>query len=228
MSADLERDLRALGERLDWPATPDIAAAIDVADLTAGRRRSGQPRRRLVVALAVLALVPAGAAFGDDVLEWLGLKSVEVEHVPKLPDDARRPVVAELGARVSLAEAEQRAGFRPVVPKALGPPQEIRLDGDVVTLVYRRGDLLLAELPGALDEQLLTKLAGPGTRVRRVPDGLFLDGREHAYLYRRPGGEVAEDRPRLAANTFVTQRDDVLLRLEAPGLTLARARALVR
>jgi hypothetical protein len=237
MSADLERDLRALGERLEWPATPDIASAMEqrlgeVADPTVGRRRSGQPRRfvrrRLVVALAALVLVPAGAAFGDEVLEWLGLKSVEVERVPRLPDDARRPVVDGLGERVSLAQAERRAGFAPVVPDALGSPQEIRIDGRVVTLVYRRGDVLLAQLPGALDRNLLTKIAGPGTDVRRVPDGLFFSGREHAYLYRRPGGEVAEDRPRLAGDTFVTERGDVLLRLEAPRLTVARARALLR
>lgn len=228
MSADLERDLRALGERLDWPATPDFASRVDVADLTVGRRRSAQPRRWLVAALAALALIPAGVAFGDDVLEWLGLASVEVERVPKLPDDAREPVVDQLGERVSLEQAEEQAGFEPFVPDTLGPPQEIRLDGRVVTLVYDRGDVLLAQLPGALDEQLLTKIAGPGTEVRRTPDGLFFSGREHVYLYRRPGGEVAEDRPRLAGDTFVTRRGDVLLRLEARNLTIQRARALLR
>lgn len=259
----IEHELRALAERLDWPPTPDVAAAVerrlgageaaaadltverrrsgrprrlgageaDPADLTVERRRSAQPRRsrRWVAAgLAALVLVPAGAAFGDDVLEWLGLASVEIERVPRLPGDARRPVVEELGEHVSLAEAERRAGFRPVTPDALGQPQEIRLDRRVVTLVYAEGDVLLAQLPGALDEPLLTKIAGPGTEVRRVRDGLLFSGRDHAYLYRRPGGAVAEDRPRLAGDTFVTQRGDVLLRLEAPRLTVERARVLLR
>jgi hypothetical protein len=223
----IEHDLHALAERLDWPETPDIAAAVEHRLPTSTPTRRAR-RRWVAMALAALVLVPAGAAFGDDVLEWLGLKSVEVERVPKLPDDARKPVVDELGEQVSLAEAEERAGFAPLVPDALGPPQEIRLDGRIVTLVYDEGDILLAQLPGALDQDLLRKVAGPGTEVRRVRDGLFFSGREHVYLYRRPGGGVAEDRPRLAQNTFVTQRGDVLLRLEARGLTLQRARALVR
>ena len=229
MSADLERELRALGERLDWPATPDIAAAVQrrVRDAPAPARRWGWPRRRLAVALAALVLVPAGVAFGDDVLEWVGLRSVEVERVPELPDDARRPQVDELGDRVSLSEAEERAGFTPIVPGALGDPQEVRVDGRVVTLVYRDGDLLLAELPGALDRDLVRKIAGPGTDVRPVPEGVFLSGGEHVYLYVRPDGTVAEDRPRLAGNTLVTQRGDVLLRLEGRGLTLERARELL-
>lgn len=229
----IEHDLRELAERLEWPQTPDIARTVEreVADLEPGVRHEDQPRRRrrwLAAALAMLVLVPAGAAFGDDVLEWLGLKSVAVERVPRLPEDAKRPVVGQLGAPVSLADAERRAGFTPVVPDLLGDPQEIRLDGRVVTLVYDEGDTLLAQLPGTLDEQLLTKIAGPGTDVRRLPDGLFFSGREHVYLYRRPGGGVAEDRPRLAGNTFVTERGNVLLRLEARELTPERARAVLR
>lgn len=225
----IERELRALAERLEWPETPDIAAAVEQRIPTsAPTPRPRRQRRWVAVALAALVLVPAGVAFGDDVLEWLGLKSVEVERVPRLPDDARKPVVDQLGERVSLADAERRAGFAPIVPDGLGDPQEIRLDGEIVTLVYQRGDVLLAQLPGALDEKLLTKMAGPGTQVRRLPDGLLFSGRDHAYLYRRPGGEVAADRARLAGDTYVTQRGDVLLRLEAPDLTPERARELLR
>ena len=109
------------------------------------------------------------------------------------------------------------------MPQRLGDPQEVRLDGDVVTLVYGDGDLLVAQLPGALDEQLLTKVVGPGTDVRRLPDGLFFSGRDHAYLYRRPDGGVAEDARGWRATTFVTERGDVLLRLEAPRLTPERS-----
>ena len=236
MSPDLDRDLRELATRLEWPATPDLAAAVegrlarsDTGESAPPRaaRRGGRrrlPRRRLALALAALVLIPTGVAFGDDVLEWLGLASVEVERVPRIPEGAERPVVAELGEPVSLDEAEARAGFAPLVPTTLGEPQEVRLDGSVVTLVYRDGDLLVAQLPGALDEQLLTKVVGPGTEVRRTRDGLFFSGRDHVYLYRRPDGEVAEDRARLARSTFVTQRGDILVRVEAPSLTIDEAR----
>jgi hypothetical protein len=234
MGADLERDLLALADRVAWPATPDLAGAVEQRISRSGpvagaERRRFRPRRRALAAvLAALVLLPAGVAFGDEVLEWLGLRSVEVERVPELPDDARRPVVDELGERVSLNEAERRARFAPVVPEALGDPDEVRLDGRLVTLVYDGGDTLLAQLPGALDDALLRKVAGPGTDVRRLPDGVFFSGRDHVYLYLRPDGSVAEDRPRLAGDTFVTQRGDVLLRLEAEDLTIARARALLR
>jgi hypothetical protein len=234
VSADLERDLRALGADVDWPPTPDIAAAVErrlTADPTqrpASRRRWIRPRRRVAITLAALVLVPAGAAFGDDVLRWLGLASVEVERAPRLPPDARRPALDELGRAVTLTEAADRAGFTALVPPALGAPGEVRVDGDVITLVYRGGDLLLAERPGALDETLLRKVVGPGTRVRRIREGLFISGREHVYLYTRPDGTIAEDHPRLAGNTLVTQRGDLLLRLDGRDLTLAEARALLR
>jgi hypothetical protein len=181
-----------------------------------------------VAALAALLLVPAAAAFGDDVLEWLGLRSVEVRREPELPPDARRPALDDLGARVTLPQAEQRAGFAPIVPERLGPPDEVRVAGRVVTFVYDGGDLLLAQLRGALDENLLRKVVGPGSDVRQVPGGgLFFSGREHVYLYVGPDGEVRQDRPFLAGNTLVVERDDLLLRLEGRGLTADRALELL-
>jgi hypothetical protein len=172
--------------------------------------------------------VPPAAAFGDDLLEWLGLRSVEVRREPALPPGARRPALDDLGARVTLAQAERRAGFAPVVPGRLGPPEQVRVRGDVVTLVYDGGALLLAELRGALDRTLLRKIVGAGTRVRRLPGGaVFLSGRDHVYLYLRPDGEVAEGRPFLAGNTLLVERGDLLLRLEGRGLTPARGLELL-
>jgi hypothetical protein len=241
VSAELEQRLRALGDEAAWPATPDLASA--VADRLAGApsveehglwrrvldtRRSRGRRRALVAALAALLLVPAAAAFGDDVLEWLGLRSVEVRREPALPPGARRPALDDLGARVTLAEAGRRARFAPVVPERLGEPDEVRVRGGVVTLVYDGGALLLAELRGALDRDLVRKIAGPGTRVRQLPGGgLFFSGRDHVYLYLRPDGSVAEGRPFLAGNTLLVERGDLLLRLEGRGLTPARGLELL-
>ena len=226
MSADLETRLRELGHELEWPPTPDLARAVS-ARLP---RRSPRPRRRLVLALAAgLLLFPAAGAVAvsERVRDWLGLASVEVRRAPELPPGARRPTLAELGERVTLAAAARRAGFEPVVPPALGVPEQVRERRGVVTLVYEGGDLLLAQLRGRLDRALVRKVIIAGTRVRRVPGGVLLSGHDHVYLYVRPGGEVAEDRPFLAGDTLVVQRDGLLLRLEAPRLTPQRALALL-
>jgi hypothetical protein len=232
VSADLVNDLRRLGDELDWPQTPDLTAPViarlDVARPTERRGRRG---RRLAVALAVALLVPAAAAVAfpgprDDVLEWLGLRSVEVERVPRLPPDARAPTRNELGDRVTTQEAARRAGFQPVLPPNLGTPREVRERDGVVTLVYA-GDLRLAQLRGAFDHALLQKIVGPENDVRGVPEGVFIEGR-HAYLYLRPDGTVAQDETRIAHNTLISERGDVLLRLEGGrDLTYARARKLI-
>jgi hypothetical protein len=235
VSADLVHDLRRLGDELEWPATPDVAAT--VTERLAGeklppvRPRHRRRRRGLAVALAAALLVPAAGAVAfpgarDDVLEWLGLKSVEVERVPQLPPGAREPARSELGGRVTLAEATRRAGFEPIVPPRLGPPREVRERDGVVTLVYDRG-LRLAQLPGAFDHALLRKIVGPSNDVRGVPEGVFIEGR-HVYLYLRPDGAVAQDETRIAHNTLITERGDVLLRLEGDAtLTYERARRLI-
>jgi hypothetical protein len=244
VSADLDRRLRELAADAAWPPTPDLASAVAarLADagpanvgevpswgaLRDGRGWSVRRRRVLVAVLAAFVLVPAGAAFGDEVLEWLGLRSVEVRREPRLPPDARRPALDELGPPVTAAQARRRAGFAPVVPERLGPPEEVRERDGVVTLVYDGGALLLAQLRGALQEDLVQKTVAPGARVRRVPGGVFLSGPDHAYLYVRPDGENMEGRPFLAGNTLVVERGDLLLRLEGRGLTAARALALLR
>src|SRR5687767_15193582 len=97
---DLELQLRALAEDTVWPATPDIAAAVARAPRerrTGARARvraalapRGRRARRVIAAgLALLLLVPAAAvAFPgarNDVLEWLGLRDVEIRRVPSPP-----------------------------------------------------------------------------------------------------------------------------------------------
>jgi hypothetical protein len=227
VSADLVRDLNRLGDEAAWPETPDLAERV-VARLDPPRpKRRG---RRLVVAVALALLVPAAAAVAfpgarDDVLEWIGLKSVEVERRPDQPT-APRAAPNELGVVVTPEQAAPRAGFEPVLPPALGKPGEIRERAGVVTILYARG-LRLQERRGALDDVLLRKTVGPANEIRPVPEGLFLAGR-HVYLFLGPDGEVVEDRTRSAGNALISQRGDILLRLEGDEtLTYERARALL-
>jgi hypothetical protein len=134
----LERELRAL--QIDWPATPDIAAAVE-ARLEPQRRapRLALPRigRPLAWAVAVLvAIVAGGLAVSPDarsaLLDLLGLKGATVERREPPPHPPERPGTLgsglQLGHAVTLAQARSRAGFDLTVPASLGTPDAVWLD----------------------------------------------------------------------------------------------------
>ena len=252
----LEDRLRALRDDVEWPSTPDLASAVvarvSASPQAAARpfrlpdglrtpssgpsvRGGGRPgRRRLIVAVALALLVPVGGAVAfpsarDDVLDWLGLKGAEVRRAPELPP-ARAPEIEELGRRVTLGEAARIARFRPAVPAALGEPREVRVDPATrtVTLVY--DGVLVAQTPGALTRLLVDKVLTTRSGVRSVEvdgaRGVFIDGAPHTYLYRRPDGSTGEDRARLAGDTLLFNRGDLLVRVEGRRLALDRALAI--
>ncbi|HEV2813256.1 MAG TPA: hypothetical protein VGW10_08400 [Solirubrobacteraceae bacterium] len=166
------------------------------------------------------------------------MKGVEVRRVETLPP-ARAPEIEELGRRVSLTEAARLAGFRPRVPADLGPPDEVRFDAAArfVTLVYDPGakdPLIVAQGAATLDERLVRKVLPAGSRIREIDvdgePGVFLSGARHGYLLLllRPDGTTTEDRTRLAANTLIFNRDELVVRIESRGLRLDRALAIAR
>jgi hypothetical protein len=228
---DLDRELRTL--TVDWPETPDIAAGV------AARLHAAPParrRRRLRPALAyALAAVVAAAAIGlaaspsarSAILEFLGLKSVRIER--REPRPAPGPADLDLGRRVSLDEARERAGFDVLVP-GLGAPDAVYFDAspDRVALVYgarpgiprsreTRASLLVVELRATVGP-LIEKSLGEGTRLERFRiDGdpaYFLSGRVHGFAYLDDKGSGHFDEQRLAGNTLLVERDGLLLRLE--------------
>ena len=234
MAERLEDRLRLLAADVSWPDTPDLASAV-AARVEAAPRAARRPRR-LVVAVAAALLVPATGAVAfpsarDDVLDWLGLKGAEVRRAPELPP-AAPPAIEELGRRVTLEEAARVARFRPAVPAELGAPVEVRFDDATrtVTLVY--DGILVAQTPGALSRDLVGKVVTTRSRVRAVDvdgaRGVFIDGAPHSYVYRRPDGTTGEDRPRLAGNTLVFNRGDLLVRVEGRRLALDRALEIAR
>ncbi len=246
---ELEQALVDLGRHLDVPPTPDLADAVR-RRLEARPARRLVTRRRLVVVFALL-VAAVGAAFAvpqarTAILEWLGLRGATVEPVATLPE---APVFADLGLgeRVTLEEARRRVEFAIVVPKLLGPPDEVYVADDVpggrASLVWGPDDelersvhtgagLLLVEFEGELDPALIGKLTGPGTSVEAVAlggaPGLWIEGEPHVVFYRDPQGEIREETLRLAGNALLWERGDLLLRLEADvsregALELARS-----
>lgn len=217
---DLEASLVDLGAHLDVPAAPDLPARVASA-IRAGQPAPRHRRRRLAVALAALAGV-AGIAVSPAVADWLGLRGVRVHQEPApLPATAGAPL--RLGRPVTPAEASSVAGFDLLVPARLGPPDETWLDATgavpVVTLLYRAGPVLLAELRAPLDDAtVVSKFVGPGATVEEVTvaggRGLWLEG-VHEVAYRDPDGRVRVDRLRLADRVLLWERGDVTLRLEA-------------
>jgi hypothetical protein len=114
----------------------------------------------------------------------------------------------------------------PQTPPNLGDPVEVRVRDDVITLVYR-GGLRLSQREASLDPVLLKKIIVADNKVQPVAGGLFITGK-HAYLFVDRDGEVREDRTRLAANTLISERDGLLLRLEGDDtLTYREARRLI-
>src|SRR4051794_33799864 len=146
---ELETRLRALGDEVAWPPTPDLAASVratlavrhdpgaDAADAAPGRDPAAAARRRrrraaVAAAAAALVLVPAAGAAAfpgarDDVLEWLGLRHTELHRTPAPPPPAPARTGLDLGRRTTLAGAARRAGFTPLVPARLGAPDAVRV-----------------------------------------------------------------------------------------------------
>ena len=222
----LELQLVELGGRLEYPPTPDLTAAV-AARIAERRPRFSFSRRTLAVGVAVLAAAAAATMVvpqaRTSVLEWLGLREVPVVRVDELPEVPPRRRLA-LGTQVSLAEARRLARHAILVPRrgGLRKPDAIFVDvskpGRPVSFLYgslERPRLLLSEFRGEL---LFEKLVGPGTKI----DSLFLngrpavwfEGRRHVFVYRDEYGEPAEGTMRLAANTLLWHRAELLLRLE--------------
>ncbi len=193
----------------EWPQTPDVAPAVLA-------RIGPRPRRwPLVAAIAATLLVPAAAVAA--VTDFFGLRSVEVRVGP--PPAVPTPAPDE---PVTLAEAERIAGFAPVLPPALGAPDELRARPGRIELRY--GRLRLFELEGALDRILIQKSIQEPGDVHRVPGGAFFPGR-HFFLYLGPDGEVQEGRT--SRPSLLVERGNLLLRLEGRGLKYERARRLL-
>jgi hypothetical protein len=237
---ELERSLVALGRDLDVPESPDLVPAV-----LAGIRRRRMPvatRRRLVLALAVLALALVGATLAipearSAFLRIFDIGGARIEVVDELPETpVVTPLERTLGERVTLAEAKRRSDF-----ELRGLEQEpdsvyLGLRGTVWFLygTPERPRLLLAQTPRHnVDEPALQKkLLDSGTPVELVDvdgaRGAFLSGRPHFLFLIDATGDTIEDSARLAGNVLLWDEGGVAYRLEGSfgreeALRLARA-----
>jgi hypothetical protein len=234
--SELERALS--GIEIEYPSTPALAAAVRarVAQVPAPRRRRLAPRT-LAIAFAILLLLAGSAVaavpqWRHSVLDWLGLRSVKIERVERLPAAPARDILA-LGPRTTLADAARQASFTPVVPAGL-PPDEVYFaedpPGGQVALVYkpRAGfpaagttgvGMLITEFLGQQQSIYIQKTLGNGTRAEPVTvngqRGIWIAGEPHILMYRDRNGQVQDYTARLATNTLLWRRGDLLLRLEA-------------
>jgi hypothetical protein len=212
----LERELAELS--IEWPETPDIAAAVTPRLSAAPARRSwlARPAWQLAVAavallIAVLMAVPPTRAA---VLDLLGLRSVRIEH--REPSTFGRKIA--VGDPVTLEEARRKFPVR--VPAALGAPDAVYLSTlpARVDMVYRGGPLV-TELR-ATATPVIQKAIGSGAKLEQFRVGgdraYFISGAPHGFAYIPEGSPepIFEDQ-RVAGNTLLVERaDGLLLRIE--------------
>ncbi|MFI7411258.1 hypothetical protein ACIBU0_21595 [Streptomyces sp. NPDC049627] len=196
-AARLPEELRALGRSLDAPGAADGAetmvervlgqllaehAPVPVAEppgaaerLRAVRRWTRARWRALTTVLCglltVLVLTPPVRAA---VFDWFGFAGAEVRYDPSaVPSPGAE--VPGCGHSVSLAQAERRAGFRPVVPTELGGPDAITVSGEpggrfVVSLCWREDGRTIR-----LDERRASLDIAFTKTVREQPEWISLE-----------------------------------------------------
>ena len=245
---ELEQALVRLGTEMQFPETPDLAATVR-RRLAAAPPQRGWRRQRgrtFVLAFAVLA-VAVGAVMAvpparSAILEFFGLEGATVQRVEELPKvRAATATALELGNPAPMVDGRPRVKWPfLLLPTALGAPDAAysSLDGAKLSLVYEPGDgvprsrytgvgVLVSEFEGDVTPEFLGKLVDQGVTVEEITvegaDGLWIEGGPHVVLFRGPDGEILEQAARLAGNTLLVERDNLLVRIEGE---LTRERAI--
>jgi hypothetical protein len=225
---DLERSLVALGRELDVPEAPDLVPAVLARISTRRERAPRVPRRRLVLAFAVLLIAALGAtlAIPDARSAFLRIFDIGGERIEIVDDLPEIPVGHDigltLGQRVTLEEATRRSDFR---LRGLEPEPDHVYLGDRGTVWFLYGTpesprVLLAQTPllGLDEPGLAKKLADEETSVELVSvngaRGVFLSGEPHFLFFLDERGDPVDDRVRLAENVLLWEERGVAFRLE--------------
>ncbi len=211
---DLARELTRLAEHVEWPATPALRPVLEP-------RRD---RRRLALAAALAALLALAVAFAVPqsraaILRFFHLGAVTIQVVDTLPPAQERPLGADLGPVVTLAEAKQLVRGL-LLPQLAPEPVLHRPGGAAVALVFQFGGkpVLLSEY--GYGSGFIKKMTGGASHVEPTTvDGataVWISGTAHDVFF--PGTT-----PRLAGNVLVWESGSVTYRLEG---TLTESAAL--
>jgi hypothetical protein len=217
--AELHDELLAL--RADWPDTPDLVEAVLAAPEPAARRRL-RWKPALAALLAAVAVVMAVEPARSAVLEWLGLKSVEVERREPAPVPG---ATLQLGVPIPAERAREEYGDLAAPPEALGDPGGIYVHDGGVAFVYDDPDVLVQRFPGRVRE-FIQKTVGAASSLEELRVGgdpaYWIEG-AHGFAYRQQGSVDYEDQ-RIAGNTLLVERPSgELIRVEGD---VARDRAI--
>lgn len=240
--AEIEAALRDVGAHIAYPPTADLLPAVrsrieqraDVGfwDLVRSPRLSYVPALATVALLALAAL--AFQPVATTAAEALGLRGIAIFRAPEVPAVTGRTILSDAKRMATVEGASTEVGFRVRVPAALGQPDEVYVRiADRVTqafLVYgpRSGvpvskesgvSVLVTEVRGALETQLLGKVIPAGGRVEELTvnggRGVWIEGQPHQLFYRGPSGDILVDSIRLAGSVLLWEQDGLLLRIEA-------------
>ena len=194
--AELERVLVEIGQQLDYPPTPDLAAKVQrrlaVQEMPAPARvpwawalRWPSVRRWALALVALLVAAAALLAFSPEarsvVAQRLGLRGVVITQVSAVtPLPVGGPL--NLGRPTTLEAAASAVAWRIEVPQSLGAPDEVYLTdlppGGQVALVYRpRPDLPAASTTGVgvLITEFQASLPGGAPVGKGLPPGTRLE-----------------------------------------------------
>ena len=237
--ADLETALQDLRHHLQYPPTPDVAAAVRLRIGSARGRTHWESSGRTRLALVVAALIAALGASAllvppvrDTLARFFHVQGVVIERHPVTPSPTAANALA-LGTLTSLDRARALVAFPVILPASLGPPSVYVRNpppGGEVSLVYlpRPGlpeahstgvGLLLIEFRGSVAPEFFGKIVGPGTTVQEVQvdgtRGYWISGSPHAFFYHQAGGTIADEPLRLSDNTLLWEHNGVTLRIES-------------
>jgi hypothetical protein len=243
---EMERALLAL--EVEWPATPDLAAAVRV-EITrpapAGRFTGW--RRRLAIAIASVLVVAGGTlavspAARSTVWRWLGLQGVEIrKEKPTATPLPRSSLGTTLGLGLPITvEQARKAGA--LFPDGLPAPSAAYRGPLVggqrpIALVYPPRDglrpskvtgvaLLVQTFRASVDEIILKKMSMSGSVEFLMIGGspaYWISGEPHGFQYTTPDGNSEFVPQRLADHTLLVERGGKLLRIEGP---ITRDRAI--
>jgi hypothetical protein len=242
--AELEERLTELGRHLDYPKTPNLAAAI--RPRLEHRPRSPRAFRwRVAVAAAAVLLLTAGTliaipATRDVIAGFFGIKGVIIQRVQSSATPTPAGTETSLGNRlnlgreVTLKEAQAALPYAIALPRRLGQPDAVYLiqptSRQAVALIYfPRTELsattdtgvgaLIIEFPGSVEGGLIAKMVGSDATLEQVivngTTGYWISGKPHSFYFIDRQGTAEQETLRLAGNTLLWNQGDLTMRIES-------------